>query len=379
MQHKQGTRSLLGHAVPCRRVGRRKPLKVQATLDTTVRQLKTIIDPQRPSTNYRNANFPVDEAGRTLHLGCKPGELANRILSVGSMDRALLIADNLDGPEGQKFQHLSGRGFLSITGLYEGVPVSIVTTLMGMPNMDFVVREARAAVAGQMAIVRLGTCGALRPPARLGSFMVASPGAVCVRRDPDAWTHADGRRHYMVSSPVPASSQLVQQLLAACTAQVGPDLVIQGLNATADSFYSSQGRTGPYFQDVNENLIEDLLAQYPNLVSLEMETFHLLDLARCSVGNSIQAAAFCIAAAERYSNRFISKELMVERERQGGAAALTALINCPLEGAIDAEGYAQYSSNGNGNGNGSSNSSSVISLQEPVLPPEAYVWVQSPQ
>jgi len=69
----------------------------------------------------------------------------------------------------------------------------------------------------------------------------------------------------------------------------------------------------------------------------------------------------------------------VERERQGGAAALTALINCPLEGAIDAEGYAQYSSNGNGNGNGSSNSSSVISLQEPVLPPEAYVWVQSPQ
>jgi hypothetical protein len=38
-------------------------------------------------------------------------------------------------------------------------------------------------------------------------------------------------------------------------------------------------------------------------VSLEMETFHLLDLARCSDGSSIQAAAFCIAAAERYSNR----------------------------------------------------------------------------
>lgn len=45
------------------------------------------------------------------------GEVANRILSVGSMDRALLIADNLQGPEGQKFQHLSGRGFLTITGL----------------------------------------------------------------------------------------------------------------------------------------------------------------------------------------------------------------------------------------------------------------------
>lgn len=66
-------------------------------------------------------------------------------------------------------------------GLYQGTPVSIITTLMGMPNMDFVVRESRAVVDGQMAIIRLGTCGALRPPAGLGSFVVASPGAVCVR------------------------------------------------------------------------------------------------------------------------------------------------------------------------------------------------------
>lgn len=28
-----------------------------------------------------------------------------------------------------------------------------------------------------------------------------------------------------------------------------------------------QGRTGPYFQDFNQDLIEDLLARYPNLVS----------------------------------------------------------------------------------------------------------------
>lgn len=55
-------------------------------------------------------------SGNLTFFSLQPGELANRILSVGSMDRALLIADNLDGPEGQKFQHLSGRGFLSITG-----------------------------------------------------------------------------------------------------------------------------------------------------------------------------------------------------------------------------------------------------------------------
>lgn len=36
-----------------------------------MRQLKTIINPQQPPSNYSDANFPVDAEGRTLHLGCK--------------------------------------------------------------------------------------------------------------------------------------------------------------------------------------------------------------------------------------------------------------------------------------------------------------------
>jgi hypothetical protein len=68
--------------------------------------------------------------------------------------------------------------------------------------------------------------------------------------------------------------------------------------------------------------------------------------------------------------RFISKELMTERERQGGVAALTALIKTPLKGAINADGYMQTTSSNGSNGNGSSNGSSL-----PVLPPDAYVWV----
>lgn len=66
------------------------------------------------------------------------------------------------------------------------------------------------------------------------------------------------------------------------------------------------------------------------LISLEMETFHLYDLARCS-GGSVRAAAFCIALAERYSNAFIDPALMEERERAGGLAALTALASMPLQ------------------------------------------------
>lgn len=39
----------------------------------------------------------------------------------------------------------------------------------------------RAVVEGEMAFIRLGTCGALRPPARLGSFIVSDPGAILIR------------------------------------------------------------------------------------------------------------------------------------------------------------------------------------------------------
>eukprot|EP00877_Chromochloris_zofingiensis_P005897 jgi/Chrzof1/1560/Cz10g12140.t1 len=155
------------------------------TIDGTVSALRDIIQLTRPEAaqhDFVDANFPVDTEGRTLHIGTKKGEMANRILSVGSMDRALLIADLLKPPrQGHElFQHLSSRGFLTITGLYNNIPISIVTTMMGMPNMDFVVRESRAVVDGQMAIVRLGTCGALRPPATLGTLLVASQGAVCL-------------------------------------------------------------------------------------------------------------------------------------------------------------------------------------------------------
>ena len=52
---------------------------------------------------------------------------------------------------------------------------------MGMANMDFVIRECQAVVQGPLAMIRLGTCGAIQPPAHLGNFLVASEGSICVR------------------------------------------------------------------------------------------------------------------------------------------------------------------------------------------------------
>ena len=73
---------------------------------------------------------------------------------------------------------------------------------------------------------------------------------------------------------------------------MGPEQVVEGINITADSFYSSQGRIDPSFEDRNETLLHDLVAAFPTAVALEMETFQLFHLARlCRPVGSIRAAA----------------------------------------------------------------------------------------
>jgi uridine phosphorylase len=56
------------------------------------------------------------------------------------------------------FELYSDRGFLTLTGTYKGVQVSIVSIGMGAPNMDFFVREGREVLdeAGEeeMVIIR---------------------------------------------------------------------------------------------------------------------------------------------------------------------------------------------------------------------------------
>ncbi|PSC68906.1 malonate-ligase [Micractinium conductrix] len=292
----------------------------------------------RPRKNdITDANFPVDAEGRTYHLGTRRGEVANRILSVGSEKRALMLAEYLQpvAPGRGLFMLESSRGFLTITGRYLDIPVSIIVTHMGLANADFVVRENRAVVDGEMAFIRLGTCGALQPPARLGSFIVAEPGAFLIRRNPDAFSpegEALGLPPYTFSRPIPSDPVLSLALQLEAARLLGPEGVCSGLNATADSFYSSQGRRSAWFDDRNDTLLADLLAHHPTTVTLEMETAQLFDLARCSRG-TMRVAAGVIALADRQSNDFLSGDRIEKLERLAGQACLAALAKTVLDDA----------------------------------------------
>ena len=176
------------------------------------------------------------------------------------------------------------------------------------------------------------------------------------------------------SLPVPADPVLSHRLRRELERSLGKDAVAEGLNATADSFYSSQasarqregrreeGAWSPaampaiedrnhtllallpapsprlqgrvsLFDDRNHTLLGDLVAKYPNLLTLEMETFHLLDLARCSNGTMVAAAA-AIALADRRSNDFLQGELS---KQASTAAQAPGTLFCGSAGACRAE------------------------------------------
>ena len=229
-----------------------------------------------------DANFPRTADGRVYHLGVRSGEVANRIITVGSPSRARLISTHLD-PIPVPFVLSSERGFLTITGRYGGVPVSIVSIGMGHPNMDFFVREVRECVRGDMVIVRIGSCGALAD-VPVGS--VAIPRAcVAVMRDFnfDFTEGREGDSPYLISREAEADAELherLQQAISSARPASFTGAIVQGVNASADSFYSSQGRLTS-FPDYNEELVERIQREVKDVTTLEMETFHLYHLAKC--------------------------------------------------------------------------------------------------
>ncbi|KAJ3246409.1 hypothetical protein HDU78_007126 [Chytriomyces hyalinus] len=287
---------------------------------------------------FTDANFPLGEDGRTYHVGTKLGETANKIITVGDPARAELIAKHLDA-DVVPIKVQSKRGYLTITGAYKGTRVSIVAIGMGMSMMDFFVREVRAVVEGPMDIIRFGSCGSISDHIKVGTMAVASEGSISVTRNFDFFTGVDATEPYLISQRVEADADLSASLVQKLNEFVGSGKVSTGLNVTADSFYCSQARKDVRFPDANSDLLATVHARYPSAVTLEMESFMLLHLAKCSGRNapgngatvepelSIRAAATTMIFADRLGGAFITPEQVEELEVSAGKACLEALVS----------------------------------------------------
>ena len=290
---------------------------------------------------YSNPNGMPYADGKNLHMDLGRGDINNRIVTVGTASRAEKVASFFDKITSRV---ASGRGFLTINGIYRDTPVSVVAIGMGPSMMDFFVRETRAVTDGPIVCARFGTCGGITEKAITGAVVVAKGGSAFVNRNPDAFVYCyDGSaplpenaaKKYNMFDVAPSdprlSAALEEELSNALhgDAQLMEgrkkgDLVICGTNVTAESFYSSQGRLDPEFEDGNEGLIEQVCARYPNAMTMEMETFQLLHLAKCSK-QPFYASAAAIVVANRTINTTVEGDRLERVESLGAQAVLHAV------------------------------------------------------
>lgn len=147
------------------------------------------------------------------------------------------------------------------------------------------------------------------------------------KRNFDSFSSAPSPYH--VHKIAPADDLLSAFIREELVSALGATTVLGGVNVTADSFYSSQGRIDPNFGDVNDSIIDDLQRHYPRARTLEMETFQLLHLARCSK-DPIHASAAAIVVANRSSAVVASEEVLNRMELESGHAIMRAVARFPL-------------------------------------------------
>ena len=123
----------------------------------------------------------INADGTIFHLHLKPEQLADTVILVGDPARVATIAAHFDSVE----CNVSNREFNTITGYYKGKRMSVISTGIGIGNIDICVTELDALANVDFAtrtvkdtfrrltLVRLGTSGALQPDIEVGEVVFA--------------------------------------------------------------------------------------------------------------------------------------------------------------------------------------------------------------
>lgn len=105
----------------------------------------------------------------TVHIGAKPGEIAETVLMPGDPYRAKWAAENFleDAVLVNEV-----RGMLGFTGTYKGNRVSIQGSGMGMPSLSIYANELIRDY-GAKTLIRIGSCGGMQEKVKIRDVIVA--------------------------------------------------------------------------------------------------------------------------------------------------------------------------------------------------------------
>ena len=185
------------------------------------------------------------------HIKCKKGDVAQYAIIPGDPARVRLIAKYFDNQKEIAFN----REFLTITGEYKGVRITVTSTGIGCPSAAIAIEEL--ANIGVDTFIRVGTCGALQKGIQAGDLII-----------PFAAVRAEGttKEYILPEFPSVATPEIYQVLIK--SAQKLKLRYFTGINRTHDAFYEHINNFVKWGEIYKDGRMKTW--KYP-LVSSEME------------------------------------------------------------------------------------------------------------
>lgn len=260
-----------------------------------------------------NSELILNPDGSIFHLHLKPGQVADTVILVGDPKRVSVVASMLTEIE----YEISNREYVTITGTYKNTRITVVSTGVGIGNIDIVMNEIDALVnidfvsrtpkkkLKKINFIRIGTSGSLQKDIPVNAFVISQKSVgfdnlLYFYKDADKVIDKEFSRamrmlvgsHAIFLNPyvIDSSKELFERLL-------GPD-TYSGITITSPGFYVPQGRElrlAPKLEDINQKL-SDFEYQGHKIANYEMESAAMYGLSRM-LGHD--AIAICLIIANR--------------------------------------------------------------------------------
>ena len=254
----------------------------------------------------------INGDGSIFHLHLKPEQLADIVILVGDPGRVAMIAEYFDDVECE----VSNREFKTVTGRYKGRRMTVLSTGIGIGNIDICVTELDALANidfatrqvkdefRQLTMVRLGTSGAIQRDIEFGDVIFSRTSLgfdgllsyyegrddVCDLALESAFVeHTNWYSKLPAPYFVNAHAELFEHF---------KDVTKEGITIAAPGFYAPQGRwvrLRPHDVTLNEK-IESFNFEGRRITNFEMEGSALAGLASL-MGH--RAATMCTIIAQR--------------------------------------------------------------------------------
>ncbi|MEN8658520.1 purine-nucleoside phosphorylase [Marivita sp.] len=233
----------------------------------------------------------------TVHIGAQKGEIAETVLMPGDPYRAKWAAETfLDNPVLVN----EVRGMLGFTGTWNGYPVTIQGSGMGMPSLSIYANELIRDY-GAKTLIRIGSCGGMQPYVGIRDVILAMTASTLS-------TPSRGIFKELNFAPC-ADWSLLRAAVAAAEAK-GTKTHVGGIYSS-DVFYDER-------PDLNEQMTRH------GILGVEMEAAELYNLA---ARHSVRALAVLTVSDHLQTGEALPSE---DRERSFGdmvEIALTAAFN----------------------------------------------------